>query len=72
MAQDGFHRFSHGHLDLVLATAFNLYGTRMATASSDHRVKVWDRNDQTGQWIVIDVWTAHDAEVTDVKWNGPY
>ncbi|KAK3109920.1 hypothetical protein LTR53_016328 [Teratosphaeriaceae sp. CCFEE 6253] len=72
MAQDRFHRLSHGHLDLVLATAFNLYGTRMATASSDHRVKVWDRNDQTGQWIVIDVWTAHDAEVTDVKWNGPY
>ena len=44
----------------------------MATASSDHRVKVWDRNDATGQWTVTDVWTAHDAEVTDVKWNGPF
>ncbi|KAK3678379.1 hypothetical protein LTR78_001676 [Recurvomyces mirabilis] len=69
---NGFHRLSHGHNDLVLATAFNLYGTRMATASSDHRVKVWDLHEATTQWIVTDVWTAHDAEVTDVRWNGPY
>ena len=51
---------------------YNLYGTRMATASADHRVKVWDRNDKTGQWGVTDVWLAHDAGVTDVKWNAPY
>jgi nucleoporin SEH1 len=72
MASNGFHRFSHGHQDLVLAISYNFYGTRMATASSDHRVKVWDRDDKTGQWTVTDVWTAHDAEVTDVKWNGPF
>ncbi|KAK5721904.1 hypothetical protein LTR15_006498 [Elasticomyces elasticus] len=72
MGETGFHRLSHGHLDLVLVADVNLYGTRMATASSDHRVKVWDRSEKTGQWIVIDVWTAHDAEVTDVKWISPY
>jgi nucleoporin SEH1 len=72
MASNGFHRFSHGHQDLVLAINYNFYGTRMATASSDHRVKVWDRNESTGQWTVTDVWIAHDAEVTDVKWNGPF
>ena len=74
MSQDvnGFHRYSHGHRDLVLAQAFNLYGTRLATASADHRVKVWDRNENTGQWSVTDVWTAHDGEVTDVKWNAPF
>ncbi len=72
MAQNGFHRFSHGHQDLVLAISYNFYGTRMATASSDHRVKVWDRDEKTGQWTVTDVWTAHDGEVTDVKWNGPF
>ncbi|TKA31319.1 hypothetical protein B0A50_02164 [Salinomyces thailandicus] len=71
-AGGGFHRYSHGHRDIVLAQDFNLYGTRMATASSDHRVKVWDRNEKTGQWHVTDVWTAHDAEVTDVRWNTPY
>lgn len=67
-----FHRLSHGHHDLVLATDFNFYGTRMATASSDHRVKVWDRHEGNGQWSVTDVWNAHGAEVTDVKWNGPF
>ena len=72
MASNGFHRFSHGHQDLVLVVSYNFYGTRMATASSDHRVKVWDRNDQSGQWTVTDVWLAHDAECTDVKWNGPF
>lgn len=72
MAVNGFHRFSHGHQDLVLAIAYNFYGTRMATASSDHRVKVWDRSPKTGQWSVTDVWLAHDAEVVDVSWNGPF
>ena len=72
MASNGFHRFSHNHYDLVLAISYNLYGNRMATASSDHRVKVWDRSEKSDQWTVTDVWIAHDAEVTDVKWNGPY
>ena len=72
MANNGLHRFSHGHQDLLLAISYNFYGTRMATASADHKVKVWDRNDQSGQWSVTDVWTAHDAEVTDVRWNGPF
>ena len=72
MASNGVHRFSHGHQDLVLAIDYNFYGNRMVTASSDHCVKVWDRNEKSGQWIVTDTWTAHDAEVTDVKWNGPF
>lgn len=72
MADGAFHRFSHGHQDLLLAVSYNFYGTRMATASADHKVKVWDRNDKSGQWSVIDVWTAHDAEVVDVRWNGPF
>jgi len=69
-AEGAFHRFSHGHQDLVLAIDYNFYGTRMVTASSDHKLKVWDRKDDV--WEVTDVWTAHDAEVTDVKWNGPF
>lgn len=67
-----FHRFSHGHQDLLLAASYNFYGTRLATASSDHKLQVWDRSDATGQWMTTDTWTAHDAEVTDVRWNGPY
>jgi len=72
MASNGAHRFSHGHRDLLLAVSYNVYGTRAATSSSDHKLKVWDCNEKTGAWIVTDAWTAHDAQVTDVKWNGPY
>ena len=53
------------HLDVVLAVDFNFYGTRMATASADHRVKVWDRREDN--WNVVDTFGAHDAEITDVR-----
>ena len=57
--------FDHGHKDLVLAVDYNLYGTRMATASSDHTIRVWDK--QGDAWELMDSWKAHDAEVTDVS-----
>jgi nucleoporin SEH1 len=67
---DKFSTFEHRHHDLVLAVDFNFYGNRMVTASSDHRLKVWDKREEN--WILIDTWRAHDAEVVDVKWNGPF
>ncbi|KAF2091603.1 WD40 repeat-like protein [Saccharata proteae CBS 121410] len=70
MGTQGFQAFNHGHQDLVLAVDFNFFGTRMVTASSDHRLKVYDRKDDT--WVLVDTWRAHDAEVVDVKWNGPF
>lgn len=60
-----FSTFQHGHQDLVLAVDFNLYGDRMVTASSDHRLKVWDKKDEN--WILTDTWRAHDAEIVDVR-----
>jgi len=62
--------FQHGHHDLVLAVDFNFYGTRMVSASADHHLKVWDRKEDS--WALIDSWKAHDAEIVDVKWNGPF
>jgi nucleoporin SEH1 len=67
---DKFSTIEHGHQDLVLAVDFNFYGNRMVTASSDHKLKVWDKRDET--WTPLDTWRAHDAEVVDVKWNGPF
>lgn len=60
-----FTTFSHGHQDLVLAVDFNYFGTRMVTASSDHRLKVWDKKDES--WSLVESWKAHDAEITDVS-----
>lgn len=64
-AETSFVRFNHGHQDLVLAVDYNFYGNRMVTASSDHRLKVWDRKEDG--WTVTDSWKAHDAEVTGVS-----
>jgi nucleoporin SEH1 len=64
-AERSFQTFSHGHQDLVLAVDFNYFGTRMVTASSDHRLKVWDKKDES--WTLVESWRAHDAEITDVS-----
>lgn len=59
--------FAHGHQDLVLAIDFNYFGTRMVTASSDHRLKVWDKKDDA--WTLVESWKAHDAEIVDVSYQ---
>lgn len=64
-----FQTFAHGHQDLVLAVDFNYFGTRMVTASSDHRLKVWDKRDES--WSLVESWKAHDAEIVDVSGNPP-
>lgn len=62
-----FQTFHHGHHDLVLAVDFNFYGDRMVTASSDQRLKVWDRKGgHDGEWVSCDIWKAHEAEIVDV------
>jgi WD40 repeat protein len=61
----GFSDFDAGHRDLVTVTKFNYYGNRIVTASSDHRMKVWDQKD--GEWQLTDTWRAHDAEIRDVR-----
>ncbi|EPS28152.1 hypothetical protein PDE_03098 [Penicillium oxalicum 114-2] len=67
---DGFTELDAGHRDLVSVSKFNFYGNRLLTASADHRMKVWDLKD--GQWQCIDTWRAHDAEIRDATWNGPF
>jgi hypothetical protein len=61
----GFTDFDAGHRDLTVVTKFNFYGNRIVTASSDHRMKVWDQKD--GDWQLVDTWRAHDAEIRDVS-----
>ena len=63
-SSQSFTTFEQNHLDVVLAVDFNFYGTRMATGSADHRVKVYDRKEDN--WSLVDTFGAHDAEITDV------
>lgn len=51
--------------DLILSVSYNLYGDRMVTASSDHHLRVWDK--RKDNWVLVDSWRAHDAEVTEVR-----
>ncbi|KAI5307176.1 epoxide hydrolase, soluble (sEH) [Ascosphaera pollenicola] len=67
-----FADFSSGHQDAVTVTRFNFYGNRILTASSDHHVKVWDQDPKSSEWTLTDTWRAHDAEVRDAAWNGPF
>lgn len=62
--------FHTDHQDLLLAVDYNIYGTRIVTASSDHRLKVFDK--KGANWELVDSWRAHDAEITAVRWNGPF
>ncbi|KAK4992781.1 hypothetical protein LTR50_000905 [Elasticomyces elasticus] len=68
-SDDAYFSFAKTHADLVLAFDVNLYGDRVVTASSDHRLSVWQRDDD--KFTRVDTWRAHDAEVIDVKYNGP-
>lgn len=60
-----FGTVEHGHSDIVLAVDFDFYGDRMVTASSDHKLRVWDRKGD--DWGLLDTWKAHDAEIVDVS-----
>jgi WD40 repeat protein len=63
---NGFQLLSHGHKDMVEATAFNSYGDRFATSSVDGRIKVYNRH-KDNTWNLCDTWGAHTAEITQVS-----
>lgn len=59
--------FSSQHADYVLATALDIYGRRMATASGDRSVRIWDLQ-ADGNWHIVAAWQAHRSAVTAVSW----
>ena len=64
-----FQKLENDSAEIVLALAHNLYGNRLAVASGDHYLRVWDKDGTN--WKLTDKWRGHDAEITDVKWNSP-
>ena len=67
---DDIDQFEPAHEDRVTVLDANFDGTRLLTASTDHRVKVWSRDPKTGERKLIETFTAHDADIRDVRTRG--
>ncbi|KAJ2509885.1 epoxide hydrolase, soluble (sEH) [Coemansia sp. RSA 1939] len=59
------------HDDFIHDTAYNFYGTRLATCGSDKCIKIWDWNKQTGLWILNESILAHESSVVRLSWAHP-
>jgi len=70
MAMRVFHRFSTQHEDLIHDISYDYYGKRLATCSSDQRIKIWDQNEQM-EWICTSNWKAHSGSIWKVAWVHP-
>jgi len=60
-----------GHKDLIHDVAYNWYGSRMATCSSDQHVKIWDRDEINNTWVCTASWKTHFGSVWKVDWAHP-
>ncbi|XP_071958701.1 nucleoporin SEH1-like [Antedon mediterranea] len=58
------------HKDLIHDVAFDFYGKRMATCSSDQSLKVWDLGED-GEWQCTANWRSHGGSVWRVTWCHP-
>eukprot|EP00743_Colponemidia_sp_Colp-15_P001728 GILK01001887.1.p1 GENE.GILK01001887.1~~GILK01001887.1.p1 ORF type:complete len:319 (-),score=44.64 GILK01001887.1:183-1139(-) len=65
-----FRKFPAQHDDFIHDVAYDFYGKRLATCSSDQKIKVWDRNSK-GNWVCSSEWQAHSGAVWKVAWAHP-
>ncbi|ORZ38984.1 WD40-repeat-containing domain protein [Catenaria anguillulae PL171] len=59
------------HDDLIHDLQFDFYGSRLVTASSDQRLKVWDWCATSHAWTLNDAWKAHEASIVRVAFGHP-
>ena len=59
------------HGDMIHDVAYNHFGDRMATCSSDQMIKVWDLDNETKQWKCVHSWKAHKATIWRIDWAHP-
>eukprot|EP00823_Brevimastigomonas_motovehiculus_P002849 TRINITY_DN1689_c0_g1_i1.p1 TRINITY_DN1689_c0_g1~~TRINITY_DN1689_c0_g1_i1.p1 ORF type:complete len:350 (+),score=62.84 TRINITY_DN1689_c0_g1_i1:137-1186(+) len=58
------------HDDFVHDIAYDYYGKRLATCSSDHYIKIWDQNNK-GEWKMSAAFQAHSGSVQKLCWAHP-
>lgn len=63
--------FQTGHEELIHDVRYDFYGRLVATALSDHHLKVFDLDTPTQTWVLNDLWKAHDLLVVKVSWAHP-
>ncbi|KAI9316245.1 WD40-repeat-containing domain protein [Dichotomocladium elegans] len=66
-------KFDTAHEDLIHDIAYDFYGKRLVTCSSDQRLKVWDfvERDDAKIWEQNDSWKAHDSSILKAIWAHP-
>ncbi|KAJ3008254.1 epoxide hydrolase, soluble (sEH) [Thoreauomyces humboldtii] len=70
-------QFAAGHDDLIHDVAYDFYGRRLVTCSSDQKLKVWDAGNEGGAWVLSDSWKrapeiqAHDSAAVRARWAHP-
>ncbi|KAG1052004.1 hypothetical protein G6F43_005827 [Rhizopus delemar] len=66
-------KFDTGHEDLIHDVAYDFYGKRLVTCSSDQRLKVWDfvEREDASVWELSDSWKAHDSSILKGRWARP-
>lgn len=55
---------------MIHDVSYDFYGKRLATCSSDQKVKVWDL-DEESHWKKTAEWKAHKGSVWKVEWAHP-
>lgn len=68
--QDVQKSFPTGHEDFVHDVAYDYYGKRLATCSSDKKIKIWSKND-TGEWFLESTLEGQTGPVWKVAWAHP-
>ncbi|RIA97735.1 WD40-repeat-containing domain protein [Glomus cerebriforme] len=63
--------FDSLHEDLIHDVAYDFYGKRFVTCSSDQKLKVWEFSQDTNNWELVDSWKAHESSILKVAWAHP-
>ncbi|KAI9295882.1 WD40 repeat-like protein [Neoconidiobolus thromboides FSU 785] len=64
-------RFEPNHDDLVHSLSYDFYGTKLASCSTDQKIKVYSFNSTKLSWVLSESWKAHEATILKVCWAHP-